>query len=45
MSDNIVLEILIEYSDQELRKLAKNKGIDTLNKSRGELINELLNLE
>ena len=43
--DNIALEILIEYSDQELLELAKSKGIDTDYKSRGKLICELLNLE
>ena len=43
--DNIALEILIEYTDQDLRELAERKGIDTNHKSRGKLINELLNLD
>ena len=41
----MLLEILIEYSIQDLRELAQRKGIDTTHKSRGKLICELLNLE
>jgi hypothetical protein len=42
--DNIALEIQIEYTDQELNELAERKGIYSLKNSRGQLINELLNL-
>lgn len=46
MSDeNIALEILIEYSIEDLRELAQLKGIDINHKSRGKLINELLNYD
>ena len=43
--DNMVLEVLIEYSIEDLRELAERKGIDIEHKSRGVLIRELLNLE
>ena len=45
LDDNIALEILIEYSIEDLRELTQSKGIDIEHKSRGDLIRELLNLE
>ena len=41
----MLLEILIEYSIEDLRELAQSRGIDIDHKSRGKLICELLNLE
>ena len=41
----MLLEILIEYSIEDLRELAESRGIDIDHKTRGALIRELLNLE
>ena len=43
--DNIVLEILIEYSIKDFREFALSRGIDIEHKTRGALILELLKLE
>jgi hypothetical protein len=41
----MLLEIIIEYSIEDLRELAHSRCIDIEHKSRGSLIRELLNLE
>lgn len=41
----MLLEIPIEYSIEDLRVLAQSKGIDIEYNTRGDLIRELLNLE